>query len=156
MEMNLVPPSHLVVTLQTILSNLPSLAVPGSDSDGNCSLTPPHLLWSICSLSSLSPFLSAWACRRRCVPHQIFLWRLGISTNKKIKKLRNKNEQPKILLLLLLLLLSDLPQIFPLSSSSAIPHDPIFIDSIAIHFRILCHHISFKFISKLHCDESIQ
>jgi hypothetical protein len=79
------------------------------------------------------------------------------STNstKIIRKLRNKNEQPKILLLLLLLL-SDLPQIFPLSSSSGIPHDPIFIDSIASHFRILCHHNSFKLISSLHCDESIQ
>jgi hypothetical protein len=82
-----------------------------------------------------------------CRKATVFSLRLGI------KKLRNKNEQPTILLLLLL---SDLPQIFPLSSSSDLPHDPIFIDSIAIHFRILCHHISFKFISSLHCDQSIQ
>jgi hypothetical protein len=95
-------------------------------------------------------------------PHSRLFFRPGpvavavdlISTNKQIKKLRNKNEQPKILLLLLLL--SDLPQIFPLSSSSAHPHDPIFIDSIAIHFRIFCHHISLKLISILHCDESLQ
>jgi hypothetical protein len=64
-----------------------------------------------------------------------------------------KNEQPKTKLLLLL---SDLPQIFPLSSSSVLPHDPIFIDSIAIHFRIFCHNTRFKFISILHCDESLQ
>jgi hypothetical protein len=83
------------------------------------------------------------ACRRSCVPRPSI---------KKIKKLQNKNEQPKILPLLLLLL-SDLPQTFPLSSSSVIPHDPIFIDSIAIHF---CHHFSFKFISSLHCDESLE
>jgi hypothetical protein len=77
----------------------------------------------------------------------------GCRRNEVFGGCKNKNEQSTILLLLLL---SDLPQIFPLSSSSAIPHDPIFIDSIAIHFRIFCHDTNFEFISSLHCDESIQ
>jgi hypothetical protein len=38
------------------------------------------------------------------------------------------SDEKSTILHLLLLLLSDLPHLFPLSSSSAIPHDPIFID----------------------------
>jgi hypothetical protein len=131
-------------------AQLPSLAVPGSDSDTNDSLTP-----LICFGQFAADPHSRLFFRPGPVAVVVYLIKFfcGVSAFQQTKKsksseTRMNNQQFSSS--------SSCSQIFPLSSSSAIPHDPIFIDSIAILFRIFCHHIRFKFISILHCDESIQ